>query len=63
MSKFCNKFLNADDSFSVDELFNQFLSQIKNIINPTLVPWGAETPQGIKFICRFEFAPVATLFF
>ena len=33
MSEFCNGFLNVSDSISVDELFNQFISQIKSIIN------------------------------
>ena len=33
MSEFCNGFLNVSDSISADELFNQFISQIKSIIN------------------------------
>ena len=33
MSEFCNDFLNVSDSILVDELFNQFISQIKSIIN------------------------------
>ena len=41
-----------------------YLSQL--IFNPTLKMAAykhAETPQGIKFICRFELATLATLFF
>ena len=33
MSGFCSGFLNVSDSISVNELFNQFISQIKSIIN------------------------------
>ena len=33
LSEFCNGFLNVSDSISADELFNQFISQIKSIIN------------------------------
>ena len=33
MSEFCNSFLNVSDSISADELFNQFISQVKRIIN------------------------------
>ena len=32
MSEFCKSFLNVSDSMSVDELFNQSISQIKSII-------------------------------